>query len=681
MPHQQEVSRPYHRFAPPLFLALALLLSACGGGGGGGGGVSSPVTPPVTPPASSSDTPLLLTAGNASAAPVLAFGNGAVALGAAQMVVDWAGQFSTSTTQTKPCRGGGTQSATFSDANANGKVDAGDKLSVTYVACYSKELEGVVDGTMNVTFAAPVNDQHLAGAISFAPGFGDHTSTPREDLAGSLRFDHSIGPLSRMLRIHSDTQPFIMVYSDANQTKKETITALELQHELRIDTARATTSMRYHLASDLLGGSLEVSTATPWRAWFDTYPDAGELLLTGANNSKASLRVNPRPAPDQLNILLGDTVLATAPAQGTGFLWSSGAWRPQNASLDRYDTKSDLPSGFQLLIAPDTAKLAPAGTLTWVYTRTLDTPRLHNALFRQQGNDSVDIPATISTNGAILTVQPATQLRAGATYQLTFDNLQSDPIRDMAGNALSAPAGIVNVTQSISAVIGTNGTPALMLGAGATLTLDAGGSSAHGAPASGTRWRQLSGPALVMDQPNAQRVTLSSPTPAKGVAVIELEASNAIGESDKQRISIDVLTDTTQALVFSYRIGTGAPVIDSNAATAEASYVRYFLDKNVLDIMSTRSHLRFLTGLPANQAWQAGTTFSYGPGNTDGVEGGLLGRYNLPQCTSAAGSFTVLEFARDATGQPSRVALDIDDMCAGTRTQMSIRYGSDLPLR
>lgn len=674
MPHQQEASSPSPRLI--FILSLAFLLSACGGGGG----ASSPAMPPVTPPAASAETPLLLTASNAAPAPILAFSAGAAALGTAQMAIDWAGRFSASATQSKPCLGSGTQSATFSDSDANGQVSAGDKLSVTYVACYSKELEGVIDGTMNVTFAAPGNGQQLAGTISFAAGFGDHSTTPREDLAGSLRFEHSVTPISRLLRVHSDTQPFVMVYSDASQTKKERITALELQHDLRIDTARATTSMRYRLASDLLGGSLDVSTPTPWRSWFDTYPDAGELLLTGANNSKASLRAKLQPSTDHLSILLGDTVLETVPALGTGFLWSSGAWQPKNASLEQYTIKQDLPSGFQLLTAPDTSKLAPAGALTWTYTRTLDTPQLHNALFRQHGNDPVDIPATISTNGAILTITPSSQLRAGATYNLTFDNVQISPIRDIAGNALDSPAGIVHVAQSVSAVISTHGAPALLLGAAATLTLDAGGSSANGSPASGTRWRQLSGPALSMDNASASRVTLSSATPSKGVAVIELEASNAIGEWDKRTISIDVLTDTSQALVFSYRFSNGDTLIDNNATSSTAPYVRHFADKNTLDIMSTKNHARFLVALPAGQRWQAGMTLTYGPGNADGVEGGMLDWGGARNCSRETGRFKVLDYATDASGNVTRVAIDLDDDCAGERAQISIRYGTDLPL-
>ncbi|WP_300752872.1 Ig-like domain-containing protein [Janthinobacterium sp.] len=677
MPHLPEIATLHRRLGRHLLpISAVLMLAACGGGGGG---AATPPTAP-TPPTSSADTPLLLNASNAAIAPVLAFGNGATALAATQMAIDWAGQFNSSATQSRRCSGGGTQSATFSDADGNGRVSAGDKLSVSYAGCYSKELEGVVDGTMSVTFTVPSGDQQLAGSISFAPGFGDHTSIPHEELTGSLRFDHTSGAVSKLLRVHSDTQPFIMVFSDASTIKKETVTALDLQHELRIDTARATTSMRYRLASELLGGSLEVSTATPWRSWFDTLPDAGELLLTGAGNGKASLRVHPQPGFGQFNLLLGDTVLTSTPASGTGYLWSSGAWLAQNASLERYDTKLDQSSGFKLLIAPDMSRMAPGGALTWIYTRTLDTPRLHNALFRGHGG-AADIAATVSTNGAMLTVKPVTQLLAGATYQLTSDNREADPIRDTAGNALREPFGIVNVTQSINANITTRGAPALLLGASATLTLDAGNSSADGKPVSATRWKQLSGPALFMDKPDAARVTLSSATPGKGVAVIELETGNAAGEVDRQQISIDVLTDSSPTLVYSYRNSKGELLIDSNASTSEPSYVRYLPDTNTLDIRSTKAHLRFLVGLPANQRWQAGTSLTYGDDNPDGVQGRLLGYYILHDCFKEKGSFTVLDFTLDAAGQPSRIAIDIEDECAGVRSPISIRYNSDLPVR
>lgn len=676
--HPQEVHRS-SRFACtaiPATLLLASLLSACGGGGGDTTSVTPPVPPPVAPPASSADTPLLLNAINADAAPTLALAYGATPLALAQMVIDWSARVSTSATIPRACGNGGSQSAAFIDADGNGRVSAGDKLSVTYVNCRAKELDGVLDGTMNIAFTAPAAQQQLAGVISFMPGFGDRTETPRQTILGSVRFDYTSGVLSRLLHVYSDTQPFIMAFSDATTTKNDTITGLEVQHELRLDTARTATSIRLHLASNLLGGSLDVATRTPLSSWFDSYADAGELVLSGANNSKASLRVAAGNR-NQFDSLLGDTVIRSQDSLDVGLLWSSGNWLPGNkADLDHYEIKPVLATDFKLLVPPDVSAMAPSGSLSWAYSRPLDTTSVTDALFQGQSPDAGTIEARISYNGAIVTVTPSSQLKAGAVYDVRLNAKTYAPVRDTAGNTLPTPRANVTVAQSIRAVIGTDGMAPLLLGPAGTLTLDAGASSAKGSPVSGTRWRQVSGPSLTMDNPNVARVTLSSATPARGIAVIALDATNAAGETDSRQISIDVLSDLSNALVVSSRVGSGEFAIDSTARTDAAPITLYAAGTNAVQILSPTRVNAFLVGIPG-MTWQAGLSFTYGAGNASGALGAATSGCFGPQ----AGAVRVLDFALDGDGKLARAAIDYDDNCNGIVTQASIRYRSDMPLR
>ena len=676
--HPHKVHR-FSRFscpAIPAILVLTSMLSACGGGGGSGGN-TAPVTPPVTPPpTSSADTPLLLTAINADSAPTLALAYGATPLAVAQMAVDWTTRINTSTTASRTCGNGGSQSATFIDADGNGRVSAGDKLSVTYANCRVKELDGVLDGTMNIAFTAPVAQQQMAGVISFMPGFGDRTETPRQDIIGSVRFDYTSGVLSRLLHVYSDTQPFVMAFSDATTSKKDTITGLDVQHELRLDTARTATSIRLHLASNLLGGSLDVTTRAPLSSWFDSYPDAGELLLSGANNSRASLRVNANNR-NQLDSLLGDTVIRAQDSLDVGLLWSSGNWLPGNkANPDYYEIKPVLATDFKLLVPPDVSNMAPSGSLSWAYSRPLDTTSVTDALFQGQSPDDGTIEARISYNGAIVTITPSSQLKAGANYDVRLNAKTYAPVRDMAGNTLPTPRVNVHVAQSIRAAIGTGGMAPVLLGPAGTLTLDAGASSANGGPVSGTRWRQMSGPSLTMDNPNAARVTLSSATPSRGIAVMALEATNAAGETDSRQISIDVLSDLSQALVYSSRTGNGEFEIDSTARTEFAPNTLYVASTNALQFLSPTRINVFLIAIPG-LTWQSGLTFTYGAGNTSGAQGTA----NIGCSGANTGTVRVLDFALDGDGKLARAAIDYDDNCSGIVTQASIRYRSSMPVR
>lgn len=639
------------------------------------------MTPPVTPPASNANTPLLLTSSNARSAPPQAFGYGVVTLGMAQTVVDWSAGFSDSATLPKACSNGGSQSATFTDADGSHGVSAGDKLSVTYVNCYLKEVDVTLDGTINVAYATPPNGQQLSGTISFAPGFAESSGGARQNLGGNVRFDYANVNLSKLLRTYSDSQPLVISVTDSasKTTRSDTVTLLEAQHELRIDTARATTSLRYHLASEILGGSLDISTTTPWASWFDTLPDAGELLLTGASDSKAGLRVRPVADSSDLDVVLGNTPLTSIPAAAASYLWSSGAWLPQNAGLAKYDIKPATQSGLSLLIAPDLTNVAPGtGSLSWVYSRPLQTLPVGNVFFRPQDGSFGTIAANVSYQGAILIVRPASQFVPGVTYQLSFDDSATYPLRDATGNSISPPGGAVQVKQSIRAVIGTNNAAPLLLGAGASLTLDASASSANGQPVNSIRWRQISGPTLTLDSTTAARITVTGPASSKGVSTIELQVSNAAGETDTQQLAIQVLTDFSQALLYTYRIGKGDLVIESDASATEFAYARYYSD-NTTEIMSSRER-NFLITLPGNQTWQAGLTASYGPGNTSGVTG--YGWVGDDDCKGkSTGSFIVREYTFDSNGQPASIAIDVDDNCAGVTTQASIRYRSKVPVR
>ncbi|MFZ4875283.1 PKD domain-containing protein [Janthinobacterium sp. Mn2066] len=686
MPQAPSHPSRFVRPALPLSLILVAVLTACGGGGGGASdpafpGTPPPVTPPVTPPASNANTPLLLTSSNARSAPPQAFGYGVVTLGMAQTVVDWSAGFSDSATLPKACSNGGSQSATFTDADGSHGVSAGDKLSVTYVNCYLKEVDVTLDGTINVAYATPPNGQQLSGTISFAPGFAESSGGARQNLSGNVRFDYANVNLSKLLRTYSDSQPLVISVTDSasKTTRSDTVTLLEAQHELRIDTARATTSLRYHLASEILGGSLDISTTTPWTSWFDTLPDAGELLLTGASDSKAGLRVRPVADSSDLDVVLGNTPLTSIPAAAASYLWSSGAWLPQNAGLAKYDIKPATQSGLSLLIAPDLTNVAPGtGSLSWVYSRPLQTLPVGNVFFRPQDGSFGTIAANVSYQGAILIVRPASQFVPGVTYQLSFDDSATYPLRDATGNSISPPGGAVQVKQSIRAVIGTNNAAPLLLGAGASLTLDASASSANGQPVNSIRWRQISGPTLTLDSTTAARITVTGPASSKGVSTIELQVSNAAGETDTQQLAIQVLTDFSQALLYTYRIGKGDLVIESDASATEFAYARYYSD-NTTEIMSSRER-NFLITLPGNQTWQAGLTASYGPGNTSGVTG--YGWVGDDDCKGkSTGSFIVREYTFDSNGQPASIAIDVDDNCAGVTTQASIRYRSKVPVR
>jgi hypothetical protein len=600
-----------------------------------------------------------------------------------QLAVDWTAQVdnSASLSFTRACAGGGTVSATLADRDGDHHAGAGDQVTATLVGCYLKELDDTMDGTVVITLTAPAASQQLAGLVQLN-GFKVKATTPNQEIVGAVRFDYSASHLSKLVHVYSDTQTFGMTFSDNTKTVSDTVTLLDAQHETRVDTVRATTTMRFHVASNLLGGSLDVTTATPWTAWFDTYPDAGELSVTGANNSKASLRTASTPS-NNLNVVFGGTTVENYPADGLGVLWTGAPWLPQVAGADHYTIQFGSVNPFHLLKQPDPATLRPNGSLEWVYSRPLDPQSFTGATFMQTSAKNngmfVPIPATVSVEGGLLTVKPSTQLLPGAGYELRFSGSYGLSLRDTAGDTLGFPSFGGTVMQTIGANLVVTAPP-LMLGTGATLVLDASGSTANGAPVASTHWKQLSGPPLTFSDANAQRVILSPAGATNGIAVVELQVANAAGDFDRQQISVTVAGDIAQALVITYRTGTGPITVASNIDPAgSSSYVMASQGNTVLDVVTPVTPLRFLAGLSNGQTWQAGPRITYGSGSTSGVYGPVW--VGCPGGNTNTGSFTVLDYALDASGNVARLALDIDDTCGTTVTQASIRYHSTIPVR
>lgn len=664
---------------------LCAALSACGGGGSGispagvGAGIIVPTNPVQTPP--SSTTPLQLTAANATAATTLAFGYGALAVAIGQLAVDWTAQAESSAALSfsQACPGGGTASATLNDRDGDRRAGPGDELSITLAGCYLKELDDAMDGGVTVSLTAPAGAQQRAGLVTFN-GFRTHDGSPKQALEGALRFDYSVGRLSKLLHVASDTQPLSVRFSDSTRAATETMTLLDAQHETRLDTVRATTAMRFHLASDILAGSVDAATATPWSAWFDAYPDAGELALTGANGSAAAVRA--RAAQSQAaDIVFNGTAIDNVELDGLGVLWSGAPWLPKVAAADRYTVEQPPFSNFRLLLQPDPAAFLPNGSLTWLYSRPLAPGAVRGATFLQVGAQPggpanqmfTAVPATVTIEGGLLTVKPSTQLLPGTDYRLQLDMDMGAGIADTAGSHLDAPTFGGTVMQTVNASL-TAGAASILFGAGAALTLDAGGSSATGGPAS-YHWQQLSGPALTFSDAGAARVTIAPAAASNGTAVVELSVANGAGDVDRRTVAVTVAADPAQALVLAYR-RSGEPVTIATSFDPDFSgYAKMFNAGTTLDlIVGTR---RFLAGRNDGRTWQSGPALIYGNGS--GSESIAPGWIGCP--VRNTGTVTVLELALDAAGNLDRLALDFDDTCGSSITLGSIRYHSSVPVR
>jgi|GEM_PF-3920273 len=163
-----------------------------------------------------------------------------------------------------------------------------------------------------------------------------------------------------------------------------------------------------------------------------------------------------------------------------------------------------------------------------------------------------------------------------------------------------------------------------------------------------------------------------------GQAVVEVEVRNGAGDIDRAQVSFQVLSDMSQALVVAYRVGNAPLTIESSvAANGSVPYVRYIPANNVVD---TLINSRLLASLPSGQAWQTGVEFNYG----NGAAPGTVVVWNTPGVvcgTAPSGHLKVLDYALDAVGIVTRLAIDFENTCESNTTFGSIRFGSNLSLR
>lgn len=664
-------------------LLLTVVLAACGGGGGGG---SSEL--PVNPGAVDRQVPLSLSGSNLNDVSTLALVYGEAALGFAQLAVDWvaAADAASALTVTKQCVGGGSQTVALIDHDGNRRISAGDQLTVSLAGCYLKPIEDAFDGTLTINIATPGTLLLTAGTLTFGPQFGLQVGSVALRVEGALRFEYAADRLSKVLRVLSSTQSFGFTASDGTKSAGDLLTQLDARREMRRDTARALTTMSYRVASDVLGGSLTVSTTQPWSSWFDSYPDAGELSIVGAASRTAKLRASTT-ADARFDVLLDGVALGTVLASDatSGYLWSGAPWTIQANSGFGYFTQVASAIGFLPLSEPAATVLTPNGAgLVWAYSRPLAAGTLSGAKFVRTasgpGQDwaPAEIQADLRIDGALLTVTPTQQLEAGNSYNLVFDNQFLTPITDIYGATTRRPgvAATVAITITASARVDV---PGLLLGSGSTLALDATASSAPGGAVTATQWRQISGPALSFIGADTPRVVVTPVAAANGVAVVEVEVRNAAGEFDRQQLSFQVLADTSQSLVIGYRAGSAPTTIITSVDPGNSnSYARYFPSVNVLDVVLGMT--RLLSSLPGGMTWQTGADVNYGVGGTSGVN--VVWIVSGGQCSAPSGHLSVLDYVIDGNGTVTRLAIDFEETCTASATTFgSVRFNSSLPLR
>lgn len=671
-----------------------ILVAACGGGGGG----SDPA------PAVQREQPLSLTTINSLDAASAALGYGESILMVGQASVDWLDEIASAgqTVLQGACSNtGGSRIITLRDNNGDRRPGAGDRLEVALSNCQVDALAEVVTGSLTIDLSvAPTSSTRWSGVVTFGGQFliaTDALGSVR--LGGALRFEAVEERLAKTLRVLSTNPEFTVTYTVGSVTAQDMVTGLEVVKEVRRDTARATASLRFRLASDVLKGAINVTTPARLAAWFDTYPDAGTVLVTGAG--AAALRVVAQSAESQfLDVRLDGAPAATLlAAEATdGYLWSSTGIIPPDPAVEPYVTQVGSGRPFQALVKPDpSATLSPSASVAWQFSRPISSPTAVTAQFRSETPSQWGVPvieATVAAEGALLTVTPATQLEPGVTYGLYFaDQPFGISIAAADGTGRTDLQNQFTVAQTIDVSARTSGSAqlfgdVLLYGQAGTATIEAQAAAGAGASLSSVRWRQVSGPSLTIAQPDSPTTSVSIAPQAlgqaPGVAVLEVEARTTAGDTDRTRVQLQVVADASMATIFGSRDNSDgafrvAVVLDPPAGNTGSGPVS-LVGARLLDILIDG---RVFIKPPPTVAWAPGMTYNF-TRNASDTDTAALRLYSdasgFRTCDGISGTVSVGDFALDASSQLVQISMEYRFQCAsGERVQGWLRMHTSVP--
>lgn len=694
-------------------------LTACGGGGDGtsvGGAAPSP-TPVPTPPPPPAPATLVINADNMARVASLSTGWSENMLWFGEMAIDFAGRFRNSAAdQSQSCPNGGLLSLRLADRDGNGRLSAGDAVSAELRDCTVPVVGNVLVGTLTIEVTSSVDSpRSMRGTVSLGANgvnavFGSGPSAEYLGMKGSLAFEGSASDVATTLNVKSTAaDDFSLSGSDGTRSVTERLREFDIAKTLQYDEARAKTRIQLRYDSEVLGGSVLVTTPTPLQAHLDTYPEQGQIVVRAVGGRALYLTPNFVTNSAYMNVGLdsdGDervdtTVLQPWTDVTYGYLW----WNGRGTAPSGYSTQTYSATAFTYSVLNYGQLNSVNEPIVVQFSRPPVNPPALRFRVRDQGAmgsydaQRQDVDADTSFQGALLVVRPRTQLRHGRYYSLEVStdggatwSSNGVPLRDALGNALTFYGGVSFTTPAtMRASIAANTT--LLADANAVVRLDGTGSTSARAIAS-YRWRQLGGTPLAIAAPDAAvtevRWGTTRPTALERIT-LELTITDVAGLQETSQVVVSAIGSTSSGPVLYFRsspgdyIGGGQTFIGSNTTGSFASipansgYVSFSYNGAGY---TEWWHLSMATadGAPLRVGAYENAVRAPFHGGANGIEMTGSGR----GCNSIVGRYDVLEIATDAAGTITRIAVDFEQRCESATAPPlfgSFRLNSTIPLR
>ncbi len=545
-------------------------LAACGGGGGGASDSTGAA------PETQRENPLQIDRSNRLAVVQLSMVYAESLLALAHDLGSWIRlDLPAAQGQRVSCGAEGTRLVRLDDRDGNGRLSAGDRLSLQLDRCRAAASDNVFTGLVQIGVDATTAAQGWSGHVDFGDaGLGFQAGGVSFAWRGVLGANVEIGAGSPVLRrIALDSapgEPLYLQLQSGDTARREAFTGLRLRHEASLELAGSRTQLEMRLASDVLRGSVLVQTPVALDAYLDRFAHAGRVRIQGASGDTVEMAAADGRQAGWLSAWVDGQGQADTP---TGVLWrelvAGYLWWGTGAAPAAYAQTRELGGGeFSAQVVGGEAFDAGSPELTLLFsgvpaagTRPLAWLQHEGAVEAGGyfGPPRIETAGTLS--GAVLRLRPAEPLAPGQQYRLFVVNQlpsgELDAVRDGRGGALNGLAATWTVRTALTA-------PALLqtpfdqvLLPGRPITL----SAQPAAQAQAYRWRQVEGPPLRLSDETGLQTTLSLPPDAAGAvvdAVVELAVTSSTGAVDRTRRTVKVVPSQASTTLLQVQASPGA---------------------------------------------------------------------------------------------------------------------------
>jgi hypothetical protein len=584
--------------------ALSLVVSSCGGGGGGGGNSDGP---PSEPSAGGAESPLTIAPANGKDVASFTVAISEAALVVGQFAFDeasaWRGVVGSIS-----CSNGGTKSTTLQDRDGSGTLSSGDVLTVTFVNCWHPLLASVLDGSAEITIEPSVRADGRAGRLSFAASslkLGDGSGQQQAHLGGSLRFDGHAVRMSSSMAVRADgAADLTFTLFDGGVSVVERVRRFSFAKVLSLVSARYELTLAGQLASTVLNGRVEIGTDAALAGWMGAVPENGRVSVQGANSSKVRLAARNNAGEFVTDVVVAESGVDTSAgtfdwieAASGYFFWAQGAV-PLRSGGDPFPVPTTRAPAFERLSAtPAFSERLPLNArIEWQMSMPVDASALGQLALRREPPESspgvavpdadwgdTHVPLQVTVEGTRMTLAATSQLQPGRTYVLASrpNSSSTYSVEATLSDTLGRPLVLQEFRFTRSGMRAAISMPYVTpQNPSNALFVDASGSVDDASPLTTYAWRQVGGPAVVIDSPNAVSTGLTFvggwPTRAATVEM-EVTVANAAGEVDVARSSLPVTAIPSTSPLYYARLGASgllrneSLVVLDGAARWEAS--------------------------------------------------------------------------------------------------------------